>query len=176
MLLVKQLIYNPEIFFEVKVSLDIEDGREQVTWVLVSSVLYIQARGRHSIFVDHRCEYVFLGPFCICLSFYSSPWQFTSSIRPISCVLDSSTFRSKVWELPGVPETLSGSPWGQSFSILSSYLPPMYVQLRFPEATWSVISQKTEWETDRRIRLSLFIIPDIKEICKAIFLTKFILF
>lgn len=31
MLLVKQLIYNPEIFFEVKVSLDIEDGREQVT-------------------------------------------------------------------------------------------------------------------------------------------------
>lgn len=81
--------------------LHIEKDGQQITWVLVFSVLSIQAHGRHSILDDQSCEF-FLAPFVPIFPFIPV-LPVTSSICPFLGVQDNNNFQSMVWELLGVP-------------------------------------------------------------------------
>lgn len=125
---------------EVQVRLHIEKDGQQMTRVLVFSVLSSQAHGRHSIFDDHRCEF-FLAPLVSIFPFILVPTSYFINLSIPWCTRQQQ-FSKYGLGTPGGPETLSGGLWGQSFLIFRSYLLPMYVWLSFPEATWSVISRQ----------------------------------
>lgn len=78
-----------------------------------------------------RMSTFFLAPFISIFFFHSSPQQLLHQFIPFLGVQDSGNSQSIVWELLGVLKTLSGGPWGQSFLILRSYLPPIMYSWTF---------------------------------------------
>lgn len=100
---------------EVKVRLHIEKDGQQMTWVLVFSVLSVQAHGRHSIFDDNRCEF-FLAPIVSIFPFILVPTSYFINLSIPWCTRQQQ-FSKYGLGTPGGPETLSGGLWDQSFLI-----------------------------------------------------------
>lgn len=89
-----------------KNSFRIDEDRVQSMRMCEFSGLYIQAHGKHSIFVHCGCEHIFHLPFCNYFFFFdSSTWQSTSSIIPSAGVHTTYQFLSYGLVTPTGPRT-----------------------------------------------------------------------
>lgn len=159
-----------------KNSFRIDEDRVQSMRMCEFSGLYIQAHGKHSIFVHCGCEHIFHLPFCNYFFFFdSSTWQSTSSIIP-SADVHTIVPVLKLWFGDSYgSQNLSRGVWGQTFLILRSYLPSSTYDWACHRLRdlWNHnrLNEKQIWES----RGLLLIITNTK-ICKATLLAKFILF